>query len=789
MASDRASYTPEDVLDLLHDVETNIREGGWHFAASVGTRSGQYDMAPVSPTGDIKYPRIRLPQHTSRVPLPPITGSREEWPPRHSNVSQTTSTGHPRRPRVRLPPYAPRIQALPVPDSRAGWSSLTGNIERTRAQISQHVESHSLPLSEEQSTLGSLRGQVTSTDDETLNFDLPEVRPEEILSEPTTCEQENPFNTAHISHAVDMELDREASSTLVGYGTAATPNATRNKRRRASDLWDDDNDDQHRHASKHVKLVSGTSTPVTPTRQGIVSNCFSEPAYQSGLLDWKDCEMGSSSLVPTSCHAKMESKPLEIHDHGLSPGDPSTLHLDRMEIDPPETPISSRHVSSTFEEVARGRSVEARKWKDRSLPLYGTPPRIVIDLRSPLSSTSDKAARCRSAEARKWKDRNLPSDSTFEEVPRYRNGTARKWVDRNLSSHNTSQNSGDLKSHETLIPSRGIDKDSGIPARPVGLSDLPDGLLDRIFTILLKSEDDEITLSTSWLMPFVNNIAGAPSVLQKQSKQLPTLKPASVLRSDLRKINASLEAIPENEWPRDPEKSQTGSLTRSLLTVSKSFHERAARIFYGSNTFSFTHQKTCWIHLESFLVTIGSKNATHIRHICIRAPIWYPGVRRDAIVGALFDAMAPVTRLAAFKVPSDDRLLSAIKTCADVLGESGNLKSLRIDVVYKDNALHFINGSQDSRYPILADELPHHEQRRNVGCRALKRWSSESFAPANKPALVSHSINPVTTLEVIRFEELLAPMITEAEHYGWVVDQRLRKPDRPGKNVFRRHHT
>jgi hypothetical protein len=626
MASDRASYTAEDVLDLLHDVETNIREGGWHFAASVGMRSDQCDMAQVAPTGDIQHPRIRLPQHTSRAPIPPITASGEEWPPRHFSFSQTTSTGHPRRPRVRLPPYAPRIQVLHVPDSGAGWSSPTGHIERTRVQISQHLESHPLPSSEEQSTLGSLRGQVTSTDGETLNFDLPEMRSEEMLSELTTREQENPFNTAHISHTVDMELDREPCSTLAGYGTATTSNATRNKRRRASDLWDNDNDEQHRYASKRVKLVSGTSTPVTPTQQGILNNCFSEPAYQSGLLDWKDCEMASSSPVPTSCHAKMESKTPDIHEHGLSPEDSSMLHLDRMEIDPPETPISSQRVSSTFEEVARGRSVEARKWKDRSLPSYGT-PQIVIDLRSPLSSTSEKVARCRSAEARKWKDRNLPSDSTFEEVATYRNETARKWVDRNLSSHSTPQNSGDLTSHGSLIP-RGIDKDSGLPARPVGLSDLPDDLLDRMFTILLKTEDDEIILSTSWLMMFVNSIAGAPSVLQMQSKQPSTLKPASVLRSDLRKINASLKAIPDNNWPRDPEKSQTGSLTRSLLTVSKSFHERAARIFYGSNAFNFTHQKTCWIHLESFLTAIGSKNASHI---CIRAPIWHPGIRRDAM--------------------------------------------------------------------------------------------------------------------------------------------------------------
>lgn len=126
------------------------------------------------------------------------------------------------------------------------------------------------------------------------------------------------------------------------------------------------------------------------------------------------------------------------------------------------------------------------------------------------------------------------------------------------------------------------------------------------------------------------------------------------------------------------------------------------------------------MHLKPFLATIGSKNVSHICHICLRAPTWHPGVRRDAIVGALFDAMGPVTRLAAFKVPAEDRLLSAINNCARSLGESGNLESLQMDVVYKDNVLNFINRSQDSRYPVLADELAYHEQRGDVGCQIFR---------------------------------------------------------------------
>jgi hypothetical protein len=118
MATERASYTAEDVLDLLRDVESNIREGDCHFAASVSTREVQDDTALIAPVGDIRRPRIRLPQHTSRAVIPPITGSREEWPPRYINAFQATSADYHMRPRVRLPQYHSRNQAWPVPNSR-----------------------------------------------------------------------------------------------------------------------------------------------------------------------------------------------------------------------------------------------------------------------------------------------------------------------------------------------------------------------------------------------------------------------------------------------------------------------------------------------------------------------------------------------------------------------------------------------------------------------------------------------------------------------------------------------
>ena len=327
--------------------------------------------------------------------------------------------------------------------------------------------------------------------------------------------------------------------------------------------------------------------------------------------------MVTSSPIPAFCHAKMEHEPPVLRKFLPSSGD--LMSPDSMHIDPPETPAATRHITRVTNEA--------------------------------ISYTRDMA-------------RSMGFDGT----------------DSHQTSQSRSQSAGIFNhtSPSSSILQGDIDSVFGLPARSVGFSDLPDDLQDRIFTILLKGED-EISLSTSWLMTFVNTAAGTP-VLKEENSRRGTMKSASVLRSDLKQTNTSLKAIPDEKWPRDPAKSQTGVLTRSLLTVSKVFHERASRIFYGSNTFNFTHRKTCWMHLKPFLATIGSKNVSHICHICLRAPTWHPGVRRDAIVGALFDAMGPVTRLAAFKVPAEDRLLSAINNCARSLGESGNLESLQMDV-------------------------------------------------------------------------------------------------------------
>jgi hypothetical protein len=549
--------------------------------------------------------------------------------------------------------------------------------------------------------------------------------------------------------------------------------STKKKRKRPTKTRDEDNDEQPRKASKRAKLASWASARMPLTEQETANRSFPAPPHQLAPLDWDDFEVVTctSGLVPRSFNAKIE--PQKSGPHNLRLPSEDVSHPDEVDIDPSETPTSSRNVNSTFKEDARYWNETACRWKYRNLPSgdssmlhsdddMDVDPPETLTLRQDVNSVSD-------------------------EVERYGNETAREWkaemTDQNLPSYGSPQNAGDQKSHKSPLrsaPRKDIDAASELPASSVGLLDLPDDLLDRIFTILLKS-DDEVTFNASWLMTVVNSAAHGPSVLVNSSsnpKQHHTLKTASVLREDLKRINASLKAIPNDKWPRNFRRSQTGILTRSLLTVSKAVQERAARIFYGSNTFNFSHQKTCWMHLESFLATVGHKNASHIRHIRILAPEWDPGLRRDAIMGALFDAMAPVTRLAGFTVPAEDRLLSAIKTCVDVLGVPGNLESLQLDVMYQHNAVSFIDRSKARSFPVLADEAAYHEQRREVGRQLFKRWSDTSFGPANKPRLVAHAASNVTLLGASGFRRLLPSMTREAGRYGWVVDQYLRWSER-----------
>jgi hypothetical protein len=212
MALDRATYTAEDVLDLLRDVETNIREGNGHFAAPVSTREIQQNTALI---GAIRRPRVRLPQHASRVPIPPITHSREEWPPRYFDTFQATSTDDLTRPRVRLPQHASRIRALSITNLRERLSSPTSSsIERTHVRLSPDLEAHSFPLLGDQLTLDSLKGQVTSANHEADNFDRPGMVHGETPSKIATCEQEDSAEAAPVVASGDRPIESQNEAAI-----------------------------------------------------------------------------------------------------------------------------------------------------------------------------------------------------------------------------------------------------------------------------------------------------------------------------------------------------------------------------------------------------------------------------------------------------------------------------------------------------------------------------------------------------------------------------------------------
>jgi hypothetical protein len=209
MAMDRATYTAEDVLDLLRDVETNIREGNGHFAAPVSTREAQHDTGLIPPMRDIRRPRIWLPQHASRVPIPPIANSREEWPPRYFDTFQATSTDDLTRPRVKLPQHASRISALFITDLREGLSFPTSSIDRTHVQSSRDLGAHTFPL------LGdSLKGQVASANHEADNLDRPGMVHGETLSKIATCEQEEAAEVASVGAGGDRPIKSQSEAAI-----------------------------------------------------------------------------------------------------------------------------------------------------------------------------------------------------------------------------------------------------------------------------------------------------------------------------------------------------------------------------------------------------------------------------------------------------------------------------------------------------------------------------------------------------------------------------------------------
>jgi hypothetical protein len=275
-------------------------------------------------------------------------------------------------------------------------------------------------------------------------------------------------------------------------------------------------------------------------------------------------------------------------------------------------------------------------------------------------------------------------------------------------------------------------------------------------------------MDTAHLTAFVHENVHVPTatLVGEHGKHL--LKPPHVLQPELEKMEADLHDIPLDQWPS---RRVVRGLTLSLLYVSRAIHRTAARAFYSNNVFEFLNARNAWLHLESFLTTIGPRNASSLQRISVAAPRWLPDACSDNVAGAVLDALSPITRLAAFTDAAEDRLLSAIATCTSALTTQGGLKNFRIKMKLSDVQSFLKYRHYASDYDLSTAEKGAHVKRKEEGIRLLCTLS-DALGPGCKPVLV---IDASMSGPEERFVEpsVLSRIEVTAERYGWDVEYTL----------------
>jgi hypothetical protein len=318
---------------------------------------------------------------------------------------------------------------------------------------------------------------------------------------------------------------------------------------------------------------------------------------------------------------------------------------------------------------------------------------------------------------------------------------------------------------------------------------LPEDVQDIIFGMLLRN-DKPIRLAGNWFKPNMPSGLKVPSPTTTINEEK-SLKSPDLLRSELQRMRfalenermrVALENAPQNQQLH--KHTRIKGLTLSLLLVSKAVHERAVQSFYGENFFEFLNSSESWLHLDTFLTSIGSKNAKRIQHLRLKVPKWYPNASADAIAGTLFDAASSGRRSVGLINQAEDRLLSAISTCTRMIATAGNLKGFSIHMQHKEMAA-FLDIAQENWGIALSPEgKDSHEKRKETGVRLL-RALSDALSPGCKPLLIVSGT--AGSLHSTRHEkkglqsniDLLPLVLTEAERYGWdvsssIVDKRAR---------------
>ena len=299
---------------------------------------------------------------------------------------------------------------------------------------------------------------------------------------------------------------------------------------------------------------------------------------------------------------------------------------------------------------------------------------------------------------------------------------------------------------------------------------LPDNVQDIIFGMLLKSPVP-IKLNTRRLVDFVKRDVGIPyssSSTRKQKRRINVLEPPNNLRLELANMKAYLIQISLRRWPSA---SVVKGLTLSLLLVSKAVHKKAAKCFYGNNVLDFSDARNAWMHLESFLNTIGPRNVSNMQQLSIAMPNWFHDLASDRVALALLNAISRVTRLAAGNNFAETPLPSAISSCTSILGGHSGLKSFQIDISLRDVPSFVDSNLLNRKEQFSAEEKVLMATRRDDSIQLLGALIT-ALRPSCNTKLIVHA-DKESKKGRKKFNRFLPQIQLEAEKFGLEVNRVL----------------
>jgi hypothetical protein len=205
--------------------------------------------------------------------------------------------------------------------------------------------------------------------------------------------------------------------------------------------------------------------------------------------------------------------------------------------------------------------------------------------------------------------------------------------------------------------------------------------------------------------------------------------------------------------------------------VSKTVHKKAAKYFYGNNVFDFLDVCNAWMHLESFLNTIGPRNVSNMQQLSIAMPNWFHDLASDRVALALLNAISRVTRLAAGNNFAETPLPSAISSCTSILAGHSGLKSFQIDISLRDVPSFVDSNLLNRKEQFSAEEKVLMATRRDDSIQLLGALIT-ALRPGCNTKLIVHA-DKESKKGRKKFNRFLPQIQLEAEKFGLEVNRVL----------------